>query len=148
MPDAAKWMRTPAGYLMVLTRGDDLFAELTRLMLEADIPSASLSGFGFAGEVIFGFFDFEKKEYRPARFHGREMTGITGTLAWQDGKPSIHAHGVGGGLHYTTVGGHLLALTVGRGSLELTITVHAQRLERRRDEDIGANILQLPGTQP
>ena len=147
MADAAKWMRTPAGYLMVLTRGDDLFAELTRLMLEADIPSASLSGFGFAGEVIFGFFDFEKKEYRPARFHQREMTGITGTLAWQDGKPSIHAHGVGGGLHYTTVGGHLLALTVGRGSLEVTITVHGQRLERRRDEEIGANILQLPGHQ-
>jgi predicted DNA-binding protein with PD1-like motif len=144
MPEPAKWMRTPAGYLMVLTQGDDLFAELSRLMVEADIPSASLNGFGFAGEVIFGFFDFEKKAYRPARFHQREMTGITGTLAWQDGKPSIHAHGVGGGLHYTTVGGHLLALTVGRGSLEVTITVHEQRLERRKDPDIGANILQLP----
>lgn len=145
MPNAAKWMPTRSGYLMVLTQGDDLFAELTRLMLEADIPSASLTGFGFAGEVVFGYFDFEKKAYRPARFHEREMTGITGTLAWQDGKPALHAHGVGGGAHYTTVGGHLLALTVGRGSLEVTITVHEQRLERRRDPDIGANILQLPG---
>ena len=143
MPEPVKWMRTPTGYLMVLTRGDDLLAELARLMREADIPSASLSGFGFAAEVIFGFFDFEKKEYRPARFHQREMTGITGTLAWQDGKPSIHAHGVGGGLHYTTVGGHLLALSVGRGSLEVTIFVHEQRLERRKDPEIGANILQL-----
>lgn len=144
MPGPAKWIRTPTGYLMVLTQGDDLFDELTRLMVEADIPSASLNGFGFAGEVIFGFFDFEKKAYRPARFHQREMTGINGTLAWQDGKPSIHAHGVGGGMHYTTVGGHLLALTVGRGSLEVTINVHEQRLERRKDPDIGANILQLP----
>jgi predicted DNA-binding protein with PD1-like motif len=143
MQAPAKWMRTPTGYLMVLTQGDDLIAELTRLMVEADIPSASLNGYGFAGEVIFGFFDFEKKAYRPARFHQREMTGITGTLAWQDGKPSVHAHGVGGGQHYTTVGGHLLQLTVGRGSLEVMITVHEQRLERRQDPDSGANILHL-----
>lgn len=143
MSEPAKWIRTPTGYLMVLTQGDDLFAQLTMLMIAEQIPSASLTGFGFAGEVIFGFFDFEKKEYRPARFHQREMTGITGTLAWQDGKPSIHAHGVGGGLHYTTVGGHLLALSVGRGSLEVTIFVHEQRLERRKDPEIGANILQL-----
>src|SRR6059058_1654651 len=82
-------------------------------------------------------------EARRAVFHQREMTGITGTLAWQDGKPSIRAHGVGGGLHYTTVGGHLLALSVGRGSLEVLITVHEQRLERRKDPETGANILQL-----
>jgi predicted DNA-binding protein with PD1-like motif len=143
MSEPAKWIRTPTGYLMVLTQGDDLFAELTMLMIAEQIPSASLTGFGFAGEVIFGFFDFEKQEYRPARFHQREMTGITGTLAWQDGKPSIHAHGVGGGLHYTTVGGHLLALSVGRGSLQVTILVHEQRLERRKDPESGANILQL-----
>ena len=143
MSEPAKWIRTPTGYLMVLTQGDDLFAQLTMLMIAEQIPSASLAGFGFAGEVIFGFYDFEKKEYRPARFHQREMTGITGTLAWQDGKPSIQAHGVGGGLHYTTVGGHLLALSVGRGSLEVTICVHEQRLERRKDPETGANILQL-----
>jgi predicted DNA-binding protein with PD1-like motif len=145
MTHAAKWMRTPTGYLMVLTEGDDLFAQLTMLMIAEQVPSASLSGFGFAGEVTIGFFDFEKKEYRPARFHQREMTGITGTLAWQDGKPSIHAHGVGGGAHYTTVGGHLLGLTVGRGSLEVTVVLHERRLERVKDEAIGANVLQLAG---
>jgi predicted DNA-binding protein with PD1-like motif len=142
-PDALKWMRTPTGYLMVLTESDDLFSQLDLLMKAEQIPSASFTAFGFAGEVIFGFFDFEKREYRPARFHQREMTGINGTLAWQDGKPSIHAHGVGGGVHYTTVGGHLLALSVGRGSLEVTIVVHDRHLERVKDQDIGANILRL-----
>ena len=83
----------------------------------------------------------------PARFHQREMTGINGTLAWQDGKPSIHAHGVGGGAHYTTVGGHLLGLTVGRGSLEVTVIVHDRKLERVRHPEIGANILQIPGEE-
>ncbi len=128
-----KSLPTPTGWLMVLTEGDDLFAELEALAHHRNIPSASLTGFGFAGEVTFGFFYFDR----------REMTGINGTLAWKDGKPSVHAHGVGCGSDFSVVGGHLLALKVGRGSLEVSITVHDTRLERREDPRIGANILRL-----
>ncbi len=140
---APRYVRTATGFLMVLTEGDDLFAELARLAQAEDLPSASLSGFGFAGSVTFGFFDFDKRAYAPATYTDREMTGIVGTLAWKDGKPSLHAHGVGGGRDFSVAGGHLLALTVGRGSLEVTLTVHGQRLERREDAAIGANVLRL-----
>jgi predicted DNA-binding protein with PD1-like motif len=138
-----KAIPTPTGWLMVLTEGDDLFAELVALAHHRNIPSASFTGFGFAGEVTFGFFDFDKRDYNPSRHANREMTGINGTLAWKDGKPSVHAHGVGGGSDFSVVGGHLLGLIVGRGSLEVTITVHDRRLERRVDASIGANILRL-----
>jgi predicted DNA-binding protein with PD1-like motif len=138
-----KAIPTPTGWLMVLTEGDDLFAELVVLAHHRNIPSASFTGFGFAGEVTFGFFDFDKRDYNPSRHANREMTGINGTLAWKDGKPSVHAHGVGGGSDFSVVGGHLLGLIVGRGSLEVTITVHERRLERREDASIGANILRL-----
>ena len=49
MSSTVKRMRTPAGYLMVLTEGGDLFAELEALALREDIPSASFTGFGFTG---------------------------------------------------------------------------------------------------
>lgn len=49
MSGTVKWMRTPAGYLMVLTEGDDLFAELEALALREDIPGAGFTGFGFTG---------------------------------------------------------------------------------------------------
>jgi predicted DNA-binding protein with PD1-like motif len=140
---STKYLRTPAGYLMVLTQGDDLFAQLTALMEAEQVPAASVTAFGFAGKVTFGFFDFDKRTYRPAEYLDHEMTGINGTLAWKDGKPSIHAHGVGGGPDFSVVGGHLLALTVGRGSLEVTILLHDRRLERREEPAIGANILRL-----
>ena len=143
MAAAPKTLRTPTGWLMVLTQGDDLFAELARLARDEEVPSASLSGFGFAGEVTFGFFDFASRTYRPATFTDREMTGITGTLAWKDGEPSVHAHGVGCGADFTVAGGHLLSLTVGRGSLEVTLVAHERRLERREDPAIGANILRI-----
>jgi predicted DNA-binding protein with PD1-like motif len=141
---APKTIRTPTGVLMVLTEGDDLFAELTALAEREALPAASFSGFGFAGSVTFGYFDFDRRTYRPASFIDHEMTGINGTLTWKDGKPSVHAHGVGGGADFTVVGGHLLALIVGRGSLEVTITVHDRRLERTEEPAIGANILRLP----
>jgi predicted DNA-binding protein with PD1-like motif len=139
-----KYTPTTSGFLMVLTEGDDLFAELTALANAEQVPSASFTAFGFAGTVTFGFFDFERRTYTPGEFSEREMTGINGTLAWKDGQPSIHAHGVGGGPDFSVVGGHLLALTVGRGSLEVTVSVHPQRLERREEASIGANILRLP----
>jgi predicted DNA-binding protein with PD1-like motif len=140
---ARKDLRTLTGFLMVLTEGDDLFAELAQLAMKEQLTTASLTGFGFAGSVTFGYFDFARRDYDPATYADREMTGINGTLAWKDGKPSVHAHGVGGGKDFAVVGGHLLALTVGRGSLEVTLTVHPQRLERKEDTRIGANILRL-----
>ena len=143
MATPEKYLHTATGYLMVLTEGDDLFAELEALARREELPSASLTAFGFAGSVTFGFYDFAKKDYDPATYADREMTGITGTLAWKDGKPSLHAHGVGGGKDFSVVGGHLLALKVGKGSLEVTLTVHPQRLERKEDPRIGANVLQL-----
>lgn len=141
---APKAIPTPTGFLMVLTEGDDLFVELAALAERAQVPAASFSGFGFAGSVTFGYFDFARRTYRPATFLDHEMTGITGTLAWKDGKPSVHAHGVGGGYDFKVVGGHLLALVVGRGSLEVTLTVHDRRLDRTEEPAIGANILRLP----
>jgi predicted DNA-binding protein with PD1-like motif len=67
----------------------------------------------------------------------------TGTLAWKNGEPSVHRHGVAGDAGFATVGGHLLGLEVGTGSLEITITLHERRLEREVDPHIGANILSL-----
>ncbi|CAM3528721.1 PPC domain-containing DNA-binding protein [Bordetella flabilis] len=143
MTEHKRYIPTPTGFLMVLRQGDDAFARLEALMEQESVPSAVISGFGFAGTVTFGFFDFEKKAYRPKTMETLELTNITGTLAWKEGKPAIHAHGVAGDESFRTFGGHLLALEVGRGSLEISITVMPVRLERAVDPDIGANVLQL-----
>ena len=89
MSEQARCIPTPTGFLMVLRQGDDVFARLEALMRDEAIPSAFISGFGFAGRVTFGFFDYEKKDYAPKTFKDVEMTNLTGTLAWKDGEPSI-----------------------------------------------------------
>lgn len=138
-----RWISTPTGFLMVLREGDDVFAQLEALTVQEDVPSASFMGFGFLRRATFGFYDFERREYRPQTFEQLELANMTGTLAWKEGKPSVHAHGVAGDAGFTTVGGHLLGLEVGTGSLEITIIRHERRLERKVESRIGANILSL-----
>ncbi|TAY42393.1 DNA-binding protein [Rhizobium leguminosarum bv. viciae] len=128
---------------MVLRQGDDVLARLETLMVDEDIPSAILSGFGFAGQITFGFFDFEAREYKPKSYENVEVTNLTGSLAWKDGKPLPHLHATAGNASFEAVGGHLLALEVGRGSMELYVTILPNRLERATDASIGANVLQL-----
>ena len=143
MTEIRRHIAVPNGFLMVFRQGDDVFAMIEAIMRDEQIASASIAGFGFAGEVRFGFFNFERGEYEPQTFRDLEITGLTGTLAWKDGKPAIHAHAAGGDRQFRVVGGHVLGLIVGRGSFEVSATVYPTRLERRLEPDIGANVLQL-----
>jgi predicted DNA-binding protein with PD1-like motif len=76
-----RYIPTPGGFLMVLRQGDDVLARLGTLMVGEEIPSAMLSGFGFAGQITFGFFDFEAREYKPKSYENVEVTNLTGSLA-------------------------------------------------------------------
>ena len=142
--DATRFIRTDSGYLMVLGQGDDVFAHLTGLMREMDIPSASLVGLGF-GHATFGFWDAQQRRFDPRRFENVEIGSLVGSLAWKDGEPLPHLHAVACDSSFAAYGGHLLALEVGTGSMELTITLHPHRLERRTDGRTGANVLDLCG---
>lgn len=142
-PDIPRYTKVPAGYLMVLRQGDDIFKELEAMAVKENIPSANFTGMGFVN-MKFGFFDFKKKEFDPVKeFKDMELTGMLGTIAWQDGKPSIHAHGTVAGGDFTAHGGHILSGSVSTGSLEIMVTVHDKRLERVKEKQLGANVLCL-----
>ncbi|MDO7874456.1 DNA-binding protein [Hymenobacter sp. ASUV-10] len=139
----AKYIRTPTGYLLVLRPGDNVLRELEELTVKEKIPGASLTGLGF-GHPTFGFWNAQTKTYAPQAFRDMEMASLTGSIAWKDGKPALHLHGVAAGQDFAAHGGHLLALEVGTGSVEITVTLHDQRLTRETDAQTGANVLTLP----
>ena len=142
-----KYTKTPTGYLMVLRRGDNVLAHLEQIAIAEKIPSASFVGIGFMQEATFGFYDFAKKQFDPKTLRNVEMANMTGTIAWKEGKPSIHTHGIVTDGTFVGSGGHVLGLTVGTGSCEVTIVLHPARLERFVDPEIGANVLGLPAIQ-
>jgi uncharacterized protein len=139
---AKRYTKVPVGYLMVLQQGDNVFAALEDFAMKENIPSANFTAMGFV-DVSLGFFNSKTKEYTPKDFEGVELASMHGTIAWKDGKPSIHAHAVAGDKTFHAVAGHVLGATVSTGSLEVMLIIHDKRFERKKDESIGADVLQL-----
>jgi len=142
--EKCRYTKTPQGYLMVLREGDNVLALIENLAKEQNIPSANFSGIGFAQEATFGFYDFGEKKFHPKTFNKVEMGSITGSIAWNGEKPSIHMHGVATDDKFDAYGGHILGLKVGTGSMEIYITVNPEKLERKVEQPLNANVLQLP----
>ncbi|TRW24382.1 DNA-binding protein [Flavobacterium zepuense] len=139
-PNIARYTKVPAGYLMVLRQGDDILKEIENLAVAENIPSATFTGMGFVN-ITFGFFDFKTKKYAPKDFKDMELASLNGSIAWQKGKPSIHAHGVVTGKDFMAYGGHILNGSVSTGSVEIMVTVHDKKLERILEQPLGANVL-------
>lgn len=138
-----RYTKTPNGYLMVFREGDNVLKGIENLAKEQQIPSASFTGIGFAQEVIFGFYDFNQKKFNPKTFHKVEMESLTGSIAWSAGQPSIHIHGIATNDNFDAFGGHILSLKVGTGSMEIYITTNREKLERKIEQPLNANVLQL-----
>lgn len=139
-----RYTKTAQGYLMVLREGDNVPAMLENLAKEQQISSAHFTGIGFAEQAVFGFYDSAEKKFNPKTFRNVEMGSLTGSLAWSDGKPSLHMHGVATDKDFNAFGGHLLSLIVGTGSMEIYITLYNEKLERKIEQPLNANVLQLP----
>lgn len=141
--DICRYTKTPAGYLMVFRQGDDVIAGIENLAKKENIPSASFTGIGFASDVTFGFYDFNAKKFNPKTFNKVEMGSLTGSVAWNEKGPSIHIHGVATDDQFNAFGGHILSLHVGTGSMEVYVTVNDEKLERKIEQPLNANVLQL-----
>ncbi|KUJ63479.1 DNA-binding protein [Flavobacteriaceae bacterium CRH] len=142
--EKCRYAKTTNGYLMVLREGDNVIASIENLAKEEKILSANFTGIGFAQEVTFGFYDFGQKKFNPKTFNKVEMGSLTGSIAWSEEKPSLHIHGIATNNKFEAYGGHILALKVGTGSMEIYITLNQEKLERKIEQPLNANVLQLP----
>ena len=77
-----RYVKVPAGYLMVLRRNDSVLGQLANFARAEKIPSANFTGMGFV-DITFGFFDFETKKYQPRDFKHVELVSMHGTIAWK-----------------------------------------------------------------
>ncbi len=142
-----RYTKTSSGYLMVLRESDDVISAIENLAKLEKIPSGNFVGIGFAQKVTFGFYDFTLKKFNPQTLSRVEMGSLTGSIAWNGPNPSIHIHGVATDARFSAFGGHILSLMVGTGSMEIYITVNQEKLERKVEQPLNANVLQLPCIQ-
>lgn len=142
-PTSNKYTKLSSGYLMVLRQGDSVLNEIEAFALKEKVPFASFTGIGFFGSVQFGYFNKDTKAYEPKDFADVEAVSLTGSIAWENNKPSIHLHGVVGDKDMNTFGGHILRAAVGNGSLEIYIVTDKNKRERKNDPSIGAKVLEV-----
>lgn len=128
--------------LLVLQRGEELLASLEAYATKQSLTGAWLqSGLGGTDNVILSFYDLETRQYIDKTFsEPLEILSLQGNLAWVDGKPFWHAHGLFGTRDYQSIGGHIKQLTIALTG-ELLITPLETALTREYDETTGLKLL-------
>jgi predicted DNA-binding protein with PD1-like motif len=129
-------------FIVVLEKGDEAFASLTRFAQENGIAAASVTGIGAFGSATLGFFDFQSKSYDKIPVDQQsEVLSLIGDIAiGDDGKPSLHLHTVLGLAHGKTLGGHFLEGNV-NPTLEVMVHESPVHLRRRKNPDLGIALI-------
>ncbi|MBV8702802.1 MAG: DNA-binding protein, partial [Acetobacteraceae bacterium] len=79
-------------YVLVLERGDEAVSSIEGFAQQRGLAAAQLTGLGAFSDVVLGFFDWEKREYRKIPVNEQvEVVWLVGDIALgPDGKPSLH----------------------------------------------------------
>lgn len=131
------------GYVVRLTRGEELLESMRKFCIDRGIASGWLAGLGSTDHVKLSYYDIEKKEYIVKEFPGPlEIVNLTGNIAQKEGATVLHVHGTFSGTDYQAQAGHIDHLKVG-ATLEIYLQQFSLPLERKKDEATGLNLLDL-----
>jgi uncharacterized protein len=121
-----------------LDRGTDMLEGLNQASRKLGMDSGTVQAIGAVSELVIGFFDQDRKEYRTNSFPSAfEIGSGVGNVSLKDGQPFVHPHVVATGPDGASVGGHLM-----EGTTVYLIEAYFRRLGgpapvREQDDDIG-----------
>jgi predicted DNA-binding protein with PD1-like motif len=125
-----------------LSHGEDLLAELERLVAAEDARAGALQVIGAVQGLALGFYDQRARRYETLRFDGAwEIVAGQGNVSLADGRPFVHLHLVAAGPDGRTVGGHLVpGCRVFAAEATLTVLAGAPGPEREPDPVTGLRL--------
>jgi predicted DNA-binding protein with PD1-like motif len=130
-------------FAVVFDSGDEFIADLTSLAKEKGLGGSHFTAIGAFSDVVLGYFDREKKEYRKIPVREQvEVLSLNGDIALKDGAPQLHAHVVVGKSDGTAHGGHILEAHVWP-TLEVIVTESPKHLRRKTDDETGLALIDL-----
>ena len=102
-----------------------------------------VSGIGAVSDITLGFFDPNTREYHKEMLPGSwEVANIAGNVAVLDGEEMLHLHATIADNNHNGKAGHLFSAQVSV-TLEVVIIPFPGMVERKMDESIGLNLLDL-----
>jgi len=130
-------------WLLRFELGDDFIEQITAWASLNNVNSGFFHGLGGAIEVTLGFYSLAEKQYHFIDIEEPlEIVSLHGNLAQKDDALKIHAHGVVADSAFKTKGGHIKNMVTGP-TLEVLVTPFSQTLQRRPDEEIGLDLLEI-----
>jgi uncharacterized protein len=134
--DGSRWM-------LRLDDGQDLFDALSEFAAREQVRAGAIVfGIGMFQRATFGYWD--GTQYQPHEITvPHEVVALHGTVAHQDGVPSLHLHAVAVGPDHRPVGGHLLRATIGMLQEVLIETFPGHTFGRPMVESYGLKMLDL-----
>ena len=121
-----------------LDKGTDLLEGLNEAAEKLGIDAGTVQAIGAVSELVIGYFDQTRKEYRTNSFpNAFEIGSGIGNVSLKDGKPFVHLHVVATGPDGASLGGHLMP-----GAKVYLIEAYLRRLGgaapvREQDDDLG-----------
>jgi hypothetical protein len=132
-------------FVLVFDKGDDPVESLGAFAREHEVGAAQFTGIGAFNDLVVGYFDRGRKEYRRIPIAEQvEVLSLAGDIALdEDGEPQVHAHVVVGKADGSAHGGHLLEAHVWP-TLEVVLVQPPQELRKRFDPETGLALISLP----
>jgi predicted DNA-binding protein with PD1-like motif len=129
-------------FAVVLDKGDEVIAELTRFATSQRLGAAHFTAIGAFSEATLGYFERDRKDYkRMVVAEQVEVLSLIGDIALdKTSAPKVHAHVVVGLADGQTRGGHLLAARVWP-TLEVILVESPAFLRKRHDPDSGLALI-------
>lgn len=129
-----------------IDKGEEILEQLREISLKENIKLASVSALGAVGSFTVGVFRPATKKYDSNDFSGDwEIVSMTGTVTAMDGEYYAHLHMSAGDGSGAVRGGHLNRAVVS-ATCEMVISVMDGAVDRRFDETVGLNLLELDDT--
>ncbi len=121
-------------------KGDEPISLLTEFAEKAG-KSFHFSMIGGCTDVELAYYDIDTQKYSSKTHSARniEVITITGNVAWINGAPWVHAHGVFGDDNHETFGGHVNKLIISATG-EAVIDWLPEKLEKKIDPNSGLKL--------
>ena len=135
-------------WALIFETGDEPVSLITEFARAQGISAARLSAIGAFSDVVLGYFDWQKKDYKRIEIHEQvEVLSLLGDIALGErGEPKLHAHAVLGKQDGSAHGGHLLEGRV-RPTLEVVLVQSPAALQKVHDPETGLALIRISASE-
>jgi uncharacterized protein len=126
-----QYREMPAGFFLVVERGEEVLEAITRFATETGLRAAGFHGIGAVDRLTLGFYDPAARSYERASWEeDLEVASLVGNLAVVDGGPFPHVHGVFGRRDFSSLAGHVFEAFVSI-TLEIAVVTAPDPIQRQ-----------------